>query len=154
LFALCLCAALAPGAAPPSPSSATAAVARLIDQLGEEDTRPAAEKRLRALGEDVLPALEEATKSHSDPDVRLRAAVLASAIEKVQPRELRTIDIHPGCVLVFAISPDGKRVVSSANGEVRLWDLGTGKETVRLEGQNGSSHAAAWTSDGKHVLAG
>src|SRR5262249_61868512 len=51
---------------------------KLIDQLGDDDTREAAAKKLTALGEDVLPALRRAAKEHDDPDVRLRAVVLRS----------------------------------------------------------------------------
>src|SRR3954468_3768627 len=59
-------------------------VNKLIDQLGDddEDVRKEAEKKLGDLGEDVLSSLRRAAKHHADVDTRLRAGVLASAIEK------------------------------------------------------------------------
>src|SRR5436305_14721960 len=66
------------------PKAASADVKKLIDQLGDDDTevRKQAAKKLEERGEEALPALREAAKSAGDADVRLRAAVLASAIHK------------------------------------------------------------------------
>src|ERR1700722_8788462 len=87
---------------------------RVIEDLGssEEVARKAAEKKLLALGEDALPALRKAGRSHADPDVRLRAFVLIATIEEQLDRAVRVFQGHTEGVLGFAVSPDGKRLLS------------------------------------------
>src|SRR4051794_6339817 len=94
----CLC-AVCPAAAPPSRTPAE--WLKLIDQLGEDDTekQAAAEKKLLALGEAVLPAVESAAKKHADVDVRLRATVLAKAIERKVFGVVRRLDGHQAPVI-------------------------------------------------------
>jgi hypothetical protein len=79
LILTCLLAATVFAAAPPGPP-----VKKLIDDLGDEDDRvwQDAQKRLEGVGEDVCPALRRASKSHVDPDVRLRAEILAEKIRQ------------------------------------------------------------------------
>src|SRR5262245_18585156 len=81
-------------AAPPTPTPA--AWLKLIDQLGsdDEDVVKAAQKKLADLGEDVIPALRKAAKTHADIDVRLRAGVVATAIEKALGAEVRRFTGH------------------------------------------------------------
>src|SRR5258708_1530045 len=88
-FLIALLALAAFAAAPPA--RVPAGWLKLLDQLGSEDddARKAAEKKLTDLGEDVLPALRKAGKSHDDADVRLRASVIAAAIETHLDREVR-----------------------------------------------------------------
>jgi hypothetical protein len=65
------------------PALVSLAVLKLIDQLGEDaDTRKSAEKKLTNLGEDIVPVLRKAARTHSDIDVRLRMMVVTSTIEK------------------------------------------------------------------------
>src|SRR5262249_25240745 len=92
--ALCLLLSAGFGAAPPA--QVPADWLKLIDQLGEEDEqmRGAASKKLQALGEDVIGPLRVAAKSHDDVDVRLRAAVLADAIERKVYGVLRQLVGH------------------------------------------------------------
>jgi WD40 repeat protein len=134
-------------------------VLKWIDQLGDEDsdTRKLAEKKLFARGEDVLPALRRAKQNHDDPDVRLRSALLATAIQKTIDGEVRQFIGHTEGVNAFALSPDGKRMVSgswggSAERVARVWDVDTGKELFQLEGHEGSVPAVAWFHDGKQIL--
>src|SRR5258708_5535668 len=78
--AVLLCALAASGA----PGRADEpAIPKLLEQLGDDDlaTRKAAMKRLEALGEGALPALRQVIASDADVDVRLRAAVVAGAID-------------------------------------------------------------------------
>src|SRR6476620_6300917 len=73
---------LALAAAPPRPNPSL--VNKLIDKLGDddEDVRKVASKKLKELGEDVVPLPRKASKAHSDVDVRLRVMIVVSAIEK------------------------------------------------------------------------
>jgi WD40 repeat protein len=154
LVCLGVCFAAAP------PAKVPAEWDRLIEQLGEEgDARENAEKKLADLGEDVVPVLRRASKTHDDVDVRLRATVLAAAIEKTLYGEQRAITGHGDGVLVLAVSPDGKRVVSGAahrgaDTVARVWDVETGKELLQLKGHTGPVHGLAWSKDGKHILSG
>src|SRR6478672_6459737 len=114
LMVMCL-GALTFAAAPPG--RLPAEVSKWIEQLGsdDDDTRAAAQKKLEALEEAVLPVLRQAAKKHADVDVRLRAAVVVAAIEKKLFGELRTYTGHVGWVYRFVLTPDGKKIVSSGD---------------------------------------
>src|SRR4051794_29598961 len=90
-----------------APSTAPA-VQKLIDQLGDDDAdvRDAAARKLEGLGEDALATLRRAAKSHPDADVRLRARVVAAAIEKKLYGEVRQYKAS-GWVCRCAVTPDG-----------------------------------------------
>jgi WD40 repeat protein len=144
---LLLAGASAPPADPPE-------VAALIVKLASDDidARQDAARRLEALGEAALPALTRAARRPSkDPDLRLRAAVIAAAIRHKLYGEVRRFTGHAGWVFRAAVSPDGKHVVSLGDA-LRVWDLKTGKQLRRLPG-------AAWgwglsfSRDGKRLLA-
>jgi WD40 repeat protein len=51
-----------------------------------------------------------------------------------------------------AFSPDGRRVVSGVNEELRLWDGETGKELSILKGHTGWVDACDFSPDGKLIL--
>ncbi|HZV03889.1 MAG TPA: WD40 repeat domain-containing protein [Gemmataceae bacterium] len=62
---------------------------------------------------------------------------------------------HGHWVRAAAVSPDGRRLVSSSlDDSVRLWDLDTGKEIYRLAGHGrlGGRRLVGFTSDGKRFL--
>src|SRR5262249_43197081 len=93
LSLLCLSAAAAFAAAPPA--KVPAAWLELIGRLGgDQDTRRSAGKKLIDLGEDVIGPLRRAAMTHADVDVRLRAGVLAAAIEKKLYGEVRRFTGH------------------------------------------------------------
>jgi WD40 repeat protein len=139
-------------AAPPPPLSPE--VRKLIDQLGDddEDVRNAAAKKLEALGEDVLPALRKASHSLPDVDARLRAGVVAAAIEKKLYGEERVMEGHAWWVFRVVVTPDGKHAISSGD-YLRVWDLSTGKE-VRRFAPNVYGWGLSLSRDGKRLLAG
>src|SRR5262249_3976125 len=72
-----LCGAAPPPRTPPE-------VKKLITDLGDDDVdvRKSAAKKLERLGRVALPELRRASKEHADADVRLRAVVVAAAIER------------------------------------------------------------------------
>jgi len=161
LLLLSLLACLSAGAfAAAPPAKAPAAWLKLIDQLGDQDdaVRESAEVKLRELGEDVLPALRRARRDHADADVRLRATVLAAAIEKSPSGPVRRFRTHEYGVVSFALSPDGKRLVTGTwkgrDNVARVWDVETGKEVLQLKGHTDRLYCVDWSKDGKSILTG
>jgi WD40 repeat protein len=157
--ALCCLSVSAFTAAPPP--KVPAEWLKLIDQLGEdEDVKTAAVKKLTDLGEDVVPALRRAEKAHPDVDVRLRAGVVAAAIEEKVYREVRRFTGSAEGVAAFALSPDGKKMASGCWGTgltesvARVWDVRTGKQSLKLEGHASGIPCLAWSPDGERILTG
>jgi WD40 repeat protein len=136
---------------PKTPSPAD--IKKLIDQLGDDDfdVRKEASKKLETLGEPALASLRDAAKSATDADVRLRAAVLASAIHKKLFGEIFTLTGHQGWVYRVIVLPGGKQAISSGDF-LRVWDLQTGKELRRFAPGIWSWGLCA-SRDGKRVLA-
>jgi WD40 repeat protein len=156
-----LIASLAAFAAAP-PAAIPAGWLKLIDQLGDEDydIRKAATKKISDLGEDVLPALRSVGKTHADVDVRLRALVIAAAITRRFDLDERTFTGSTEGVIVVAVSPDGKRIVSGCaqvagdDGMARVWEVATGKELMRLKGHTSGILGVAWSRDGSRIVTG
>jgi WD40 repeat protein len=60
---------------------------------------------------------------------------------------------HVGGVVNVAFAPDGKSLASCGNdGLVRLWDVTTGQEIRRFEGNKGTPEGLAFSPDGKTIL--
>src|SRR5207253_3495825 len=106
---------------------------QLIEQLGSDSAtrRREASKRLEALGETGLPLLRKAMRSHADPDVRLRAGLVARAIEATLWGEIRHFGAGGGYWLNrVAFTRDGRAL--AAGGAVTFYDLQSGKEVQRV----------------------
>src|SRR6187397_240314 len=99
---------LAFAAAPPQRS-----VERLIGQLGSDNfaEREAASKRLEAIGEPALDALDRAAES-GDAEVRARARRVVAAVENRLYPELRLAG-HKGPVVSVCVSADGTLLLTS-----------------------------------------
>ncbi|HZY87433.1 MAG TPA: sigma-70 family RNA polymerase sigma factor [Gemmataceae bacterium] len=69
-------------------------------------------------------------------------------------KELRKLDA-PGGVQAVALTPDGKVLATAEKaGPIRLWDVTTGKELLRLAGHTGAALAVAFAADGKTLASG
>jgi WD40 repeat protein len=161
----CLLAAAAPLPAAAPPAAATAArIARLVAQLGQDAPRwREAARQLEALGDASLPTLNRLARSDADVDVRLRAMVVARAIDNKVWGLVRAFGA--GAVLKaapwgggywinrVAFTPDRKYCVATG-GAVILFDLATGKEVRRVLEVGGAREGLALSRDGKHCLTG
>jgi len=147
-----LVASLALAAGPPTQPPAE--VRKLIAQLGDGDlaVRKAAMKKLEGMGEEVIPTLRGVGRAHADVDVRLRAHVVAAAIEHKLYGELKRFTGHQGWVYRVVVAPSGLFAVSSGDA-LRVWDLDTGKQ-VRSFAAGNWAWGLGISGDNKRVIAG
>jgi WD40 repeat protein len=133
-----------------------AAVGKLIEQLGHDEyaRRQEASRQLQEMGPAVVPALERVSRTHADPDVRLRAALVVRAITQEVWQEVRRIEGPQGYWLNrVAFMPDGRQAVA-AGGAVIVYDLDKGKEVRRSLEVPGARPGLALSRDGKLFLTG
>jgi WD40 repeat protein len=70
-------------------------------------------------------------------------------------RELRAIDVHQNAIRALAFTPDGLCIVSgSADSNLVIWDIESGKPGCTLYGHAGRVNSVAVTSDGHYILSG
>jgi eukaryotic-like serine/threonine-protein kinase len=67
-----------------------------------------------------------------------------------QGRAVRTLQGHTSAVVSVAFSPDGQRL-ASGGGEVKVWDVATGQETLLLKGYVGQVSSVAFSPDGQRL---
>src|SRR4051812_38588175 len=91
----------------------------------------------------------------------LTAGTAAGAQDAPSPAEapeaklVYTLEGHTDGVVDVACFPDGHRIVSGSHDRtLRVWDLRTGKELRRFEGQLGPVWAVAVSADGRRVASG
>ncbi len=133
-----------------------AAVGKLVEQLGHDEyaRRQEASRQLQEMGPAVVPVLERVSRTHADPDVRLRAALVVRAIAREVWQEVRRIDGQPGYWLNRVVfTPDGRQAVA-AGGAVIVYDLDKGKEVRRSLEVQGARQGLALSRDGKLFLTG
>src|SRR5262249_5235759 len=146
-----------------------AAIQKLIDQLGSDDpaVRKTATDRLMEIGDPAIAPLRATAAKPGDPDLRLRAAVLARAVEQKGLGEIRKLESHKDIVWCVALAPDGKTALSAGgdqydNGnwakgtdfDIRVWDALAGKELRLLKGHTSGVTCVAFSPDGKQAISG
>lgn len=132
-----------------------AEVAKIISQLGDDDVdvRKAAEKKLVAQGEGVLPAIRQAAREHTDPDVRLRCIVLSTTLIKKLYGEVRKYTGHTAAVRHIAVSKDGKRILTGGmDNVVCLWDVEKEKPVRKMTGHTSWAWQVAFSPDHTKAL--
>ncbi len=68
-------------------------------------------------------------------------------------KELRRFEGHTGSLYGAALSPNGRRVLSSGDDRtIRLWDAGSGKQLHVFEPQPDVVWAVVFLPDGRHAL--
>jgi WD40 repeat protein len=131
----------------------TADVAKLIQQLGDEDfsAREDAMGRLAKIGESALPALRKAAQSENK-EIRRRSASLIEQIQRDLRFELLTITGQSGYWLNRVVfSRDGKHAIATGGGVI-WYDLATAKETRRILEVNGARPGLGLSSDGRSFV--
>ncbi|WP_337177143.1 WD40 repeat domain-containing protein [Paludisphaera sp.] len=82
-----------------------------------------------------------------------RPALTPGAVAK--PGEIRRFEGHRGGVAAAALSRDGRVALSGGeDGELRAWDVATGKLLHGMKGHSGSIAGVALSPDGKRALSG
>jgi RNA polymerase sigma factor (sigma-70 family) len=125
-----------------------AEVERLIRQLGSDrfTEREEATQALEKIGEPAYEALRKAAADSDDVEIRKRAEGILRTIE--QRWEVRRFEGHAG----VALSPNGRRALSTSDQTVQLWDVETGAELLRLTGHTVDVAGFAFAPDGRRAL--
>jgi WD40 repeat protein len=67
----------------------------------------------------------------------------------------RSFESHKNTIIAVAVFPDGRRMVTSADGQtLRLWDLRSGVVLKEMEGHSSNVQAVAVSGDGKLIASG
>jgi len=127
---------------------------RLSAHVLEKDARQFASQMVgRLLPYREVPAIEkfldEITMGAPRPWVR----ALQPALDPPGKAMLRTLEGHSGPVWSVAVTGDGKRAVSaSADGTLKVWELGTGRLLRTLKGHSADVRSVALTPEGAWAI--
>lgn len=103
----------------------------------------------------VDPACRHIGTGSADGTARMWDAHTGECIH-VLPHGVRTFrptgDTYPPLVHSLAFTPDSRRLVTAASGQLRIWEASTGQCAHELPGAQPVSDAPLVTPDGRHVV--
>jgi WD40 repeat protein len=162
-----LLALLSPSALSAGASSSTITRPRIsaIGRIQAEDNRQAEFERLKLLLADQIDkeAYVEARETTAaileikpDDQESLEAqAFIEQTLGPAAKNEIRVFQDHQGWVRSVAFLPDGRRGISASDdATLRVWDLESAKEVLRLTGHSASVMSVAVTTDGRRAISG
>jgi RNA polymerase sigma factor (sigma-70 family) len=94
---------------------------------------------------------------HKKDDPKAESGPPGAVVDHVA---VRRFEGHTDGVMVVAFSPDGKRALSGGvcygdrDPTVRLWEVATGKELLKLEGHTEGVYSLAFLAGGKQAVSG
>ena len=140
-------------------ADAAAAAARAAERVSRLREERAVE--LSALANVQAAALHVERGEHVEARLRLEACPPALRGWEWDHFALRAdtslmrFDGHQGALTAVAITPDGRRLATGGfDGEVVLWDAGTGAELLRLPAHQGAVRGVALSGDGSTLVTG
>ncbi len=71
-----------------------------------------------------------------------------------QPNTFCTLTGHTNSVESVAFSPDGRLLASASYGEIKLWEVATGREVLTLRGHTDWVRSVAFSPDGRLLASG
>jgi WD40 repeat protein len=97
--------------------------------------------------------------ANEDRDLITASGDDAISVWDIANHQLRFRLKHTLAVTCLNLSPDGKKLVSGAGqgtqpGEIRVWDLTTGKQLLDLGGHTREVTAVDWSLDGSRIVSG
>jgi len=138
-------------------------IARTRAEQAERTTKEKAEELRRILHANSIQLADEKCR---DGNVKHARELLDSCpkdlrgwewdrLSHIMDQSSLTLRGHNEIVRSAAISPDGKRVVSSGDdATIRIWDAETGTQLVKRQGQEGDAYCVTYSPDGRSIASG